>query len=279
MRMRMRKRAIAITACLAALLASVAGTAEASWDWGRAQQAAQTVPQSWDWGRQVAAAPSPTGPSARTPVNPKIVKGKAGEGFFDPTAPGYTTADPGMSAPAQTLAAAFDPAPYSSLRWATTPEDANGHPWICISNNANTTFQDIVVAWDHEADQLTYAYQLNGCQGWGNNEKIDIERGGDPARACAYVYKAWNASGLLTRVIVYLNFHYTKDGCTSELSEQAHLSTQHWKSQTIGLGLGNLQYGFADRPNWGIGVMDMSSESYLTPNPERGDGLTYDWYN
>lgn len=236
---------------------------------------AQPAGQSLD----TSAAAAPTEPGPNTPVNPKIVKGKAGSGFFDPTAPGYAAADPGVAAAGTSTmaAAAFDPAPYSTLRWATTPEDANGHPWICISNNIGDAWQDRVIAWDYMADQLTYTYQINGCSGWGNNEKIDIEVGTNSARACAYVYKAWNTAGQLTRVIVYHN--HAIAGCHTVTNPTNELSVRHWKSQVIGLGLGNLQYGAADRPNWGLGVMDMASESYLIPDPERGDGLTYDWYN
>lgn len=226
----------------------------------------------------------PTGPSKTTPVNPKIVKGKAGEGFFDPSSPGYATADPGIAAAEQTmgLAAAFQPAPYSSLRWRTTPEDANGHPWICIGNHIGDAWQDRVNAWNDQADQLTVTYQVgtNACSGWGNNEKIDIEQGYDSARACAYVYKAWNSASTLTRVIVYHN--WSKPACYSTTNPTAELSTLHWKSQAIGLGLGNLQYGAADAPSgWynGFGVMDMSQYSYSTPDPVREDGLTYDYYN
>lgn len=225
---------------------------------------------------------SAAGPSSNTPVNPKIVKGKAGEGFFDPSAPGYTTADPGTSSGAQTMVeAAFNPAPYSSLRWNTTPEDANGHPWICVGNHIGDAWQDRVNAWNDMADQLTVTYQVgaNACYGWGGNEKIDIEIGSDTARACAYVYKQWNSAGNLTRVIVYHNHGIA--GCWSTTNPTAELSTLHWKSQVIGLGLGNLQFGAADRPaGWSEGsVMDMSTYSYSTPDPVRGDGLTYDYYN
>lgn len=224
----------------------------------------------------------PTEPGASTPVNPKIVKGKAGSGFFDPSAPGYAEADPGVSAgQSQGLVVAFNPAPYSELKWLTTPEDANGHPWICIGNHIGDAWQDRVNAWNDAADQLTVTYQVgaNACAGWGGNEKIDIEVGVDTSRACAYVYKAWNASGYLTRVIVYHNHGVA--GCWSTTNPTAELSTLHWKSQVIGLGLGNLQFGAGNRPpGWNTtSVMDMSSTSYSTPDPARQDGLTYDWYN
>jgi len=226
----------------------------------------------------------PNGPSANTPVNPKIVKGKAGEGFFDPSAPGYATADPGVTNfGAQPLTEeAFTPAPYSSLRWATTPEDANGHPWICIGNHIGDAWQDRVNAWEAVADQLTVTYQVgsSACSGWGGNEKIDIEIGIDTARACAYVYKAWNSSGLLTRVIVYHNHGtYACYGLDSTSTDVERASVSHWKTQTIGLGLGNLQFGSSVNLPWGPSVMDMSEYSFATPDPDRGDGLTYDWYN
>lgn len=262
-------------------------------------QTAPQVQQAWDWGAEVNApcdnkvkmcngvhpfetlqAPAAE-PSASTPVNPKIVKGKAGSGIFDATAPGYEVASPATTvAPSKTDAvAAFDPAPYSSLRWATTPEDANGHPWICISDNLNDSIQYQVGLWGQVTNDLTYNYQVNGCQGWGTNEKIDVQRGIDGARACAYVYKAWNASSQLTRVIVYHN--HAIRGCYETTNPTAELSVRHWKSQVIGLGLGNLQFGTADRPTgWPCtSVMDMAAVSYVTPDPCLYDGRTFDIYN
>lgn len=257
----MLRAKIALAVGLAAVLASLVAPAQAS--------------------NQSTMAPNPTGPSASTPVNPKIVKGKAGEGFFDPSAPGYATADPGTPV-AQTssmTAAVPNIAPYSTLRWATTPEDANGHPWICFGNHIGDAWQDRVIAWDVAADQLTYTYQVgsNACDGWGNNEKVDIEAGYDLNRACAYVYKAWNTAGLLTRVIVYQNRSRNNTCWNDGGTTNGLLSVRHWKSQAIGLGLGNLQFGGTLLTF--NSVMDMSKISYNFPDPHRNDGLTYDYYN
>jgi hypothetical protein len=270
------------TTALAALVGALAvfctsaGPANAGWDF--------SAPPSTGWEYQAAPAPKPGSVPAGSAIFDNDGSVEVLSGALPPAeieALQLTKVSPTKYVRKTSLTAstleAFVPAPYSTLRWK---DSANGHPNICVNNNTSLSHQPGFDAWYTNADDYYGIYSAT-CTGYYDNERIDIEEGWDSTKGCAYVWKDWDSNGVITATNVYDNI--ARYGDCYNVST---VSAEHWKSQALLLGMGNLTYYSSQLcpgtkcPNTGYNqVMDLSRASNLQSFASRGDGLSYSYYN
>ena len=175
----------------------------------------------------------------------------------------------GLASTGPAAASVGPPAPYMPWRWNTSIE-ISGHPWIHVCNQSGYPLQANVEDWDTVTNDVYLTYHYGACTNVAEKNKIDVFRGSIASGACNAVYRAVDGANHITNTNVTINPSPT---CTNN-----SVSFEHWRSQGVGVGIGNLTFGSNFDANW-LSLMDITFESYLSFQPAKEDGLTADYYN